>query len=219
MMTTFCKQERSQDQMDFTRAWSSMISSALPPSQRRACDENLDHSAIEHWSPSSKRRRFTPLLVFKAVGKDVVDATEAAVVGAQIGSSPLFVSQGQVTCAAPREKRLALTWLLMQSATLEAAWLQLKPSMHRWLEASSRPCWFGHLGQSLQDPLSRSQWSWQSQSTSPAKRTCWRASSNCSTVASSNLLAQVSNTGYASNASNEKGAFVTTEVVPRLSGF
>ena len=148
--------------------------------------------------------------------KDVVDAAEATVVGAQIDSRPHLVSEGQVICAAPKEKRLALTWLLMQSAKLGYTTEALHASLVGSLVSAF--C-FRRVAMAILDEVFKTLLKGPQDPDNPSLHCLPRRHAGelvlaaaLLPVASSNLLAQVSQTVYASDASNEKGAFVKAEV-------
>ena len=153
--------------------------------------------------------------------KDIVDQPRATVVGAHVDSSPSMTKQGHVGVAAPPEKRLALTWIALQSAKLAYTTGDLHASLVGGLVSAF--C-FRRPAMAVLDKVFGTVPNETSSATEnvlfalPRKHANELAlASAILPVAASNILAQVSSTVYASDASNEKGAFCCCKVSPRVS--
>lgn len=138
-----------------------------------------------------------------------------------VNSSPAIVGAGQVIAAAPPEKRLALAWILLQSAKLPYTTGDLHASL---LGGTVSTFSFRRVAMSVLEKVFKTV---PNEPSSPTSNTLFRMPRSHAKelaiavarlpVASSNLLAQVSPTVFASDASKEKGAFCSCEVPEEVS--
>ena len=148
--------------------------------------------------------------------KDVVNQTAAAVVGAHIDSSPKIAKEGSVLVSAPPEKKLALAYLLLQSAKLGYTTEALHSSLVGGLVSGF--CFRRVCMSVLQDVFhvipaesySNSQPTLHALSRKAAGELVLAAV--LLQVATTDIACQVSDTVFASDASNEKGAVCSCSV-------
>eukprot|EP00435_Cladocopium_sp_Y103_P035124 s3074_g9.t1 len=153
--------------------------------------------------------------------KDIFDQPKATVVGAHVDSSPALVQKGLINVASPPEKRLALSWIVLQSAKLAYTTTDLHASVVGGLVSAF--C-FRRAAMSVLDlvfktvPNETSGPSASSLFSLPRRHANELAiASALLPVASSNLLSPVSQTVFASDASTEKGAFCSCRVSEEVS--
>lgn len=84
--------------------------------------------------------------------KDVIDCSKATVVGAHVDSSYALAKQGIIPVAAPPEKRLALSWILLQAGKMAYTTGDLHSSLVGGVaSALLQTCFYGSFGFCFQD--------------------------------------------------------------------
>ena len=153
--------------------------------------------------------------------KDVKNATQATVVGAHVNWSPGVVKQGSVLVAAPLEKRLAMSWLLLQSSKNPYTTDALHSSLVGGVVSAF--C-FRRVAMSILEKVFTTIPAGDHSSSDPKLRKLPRSHANelvlaaaILPVGASDLLAQVKPCIYASDASNRRGAFCKTNVPPTVA--
>ena len=147
--------------------------------------------------------------------KDVIDCSKATAVGAHVDSSYALAKQGIIPVAAPPEKRLALSWILLQAGKMAYTTGDLHSPL---VGGGVSAFYFRFFSMAVLDFVFKTV---PNEPSSPFEDALFHLPRRHANelalaaailpVSSSNLLAPVSNQVFASDASQERGAFCSCE--------